>query len=324
MKIKITLLVVSLIIMGVAGSCYYRYSTQNPSTDDAYVSANIVFIAAEVNGKVLSLNTDNLETVQQGQLLLSIDPSQYQNAVKQATAQWQLQQAQQAADSEAVQVAQSELLQAQAKLFVAKQKAMRISALVADRSASPEAGDEAEGNLKIAQASAEQAEQEILQSQQNLAVRKMQVDASKAALSQAQLNLTRTILYAPTSGTVENFNLRPGAMVNAGENLFAIIDTQQWWVVANYKETELAHIRLGQKAVIHLDMYPNDPIIGTVGYISNGSGDAFSLLPAENGSGNWVKVTQRFPVKIFIDAKTLDARYPLRVGATAAVRVMAS
>ena len=150
----------------------------------------------------------------------------------------------------------------------------------------------------------------------------MQVTVAYAALLDAQLNVERTTVRAPTSGTIVNFTLRPGAMVNAGDNLFAIVDMARPWVTANYKETDLAHIQVGQRAVITLDMYPQHPFAGTVAQISHGSGSSFSLLPAENATGNWVKVTQRFPVKMWIDPSSLSADYPLRVGATATVRVL--
>lgn len=138
-------------------------------------------------------------------------------------------------------------------------------------------------------------------------------------MAQAQLNLKYTHITAPTSGFIANLTLRQGDTVTAYQQLFALIDNQSWWVQANFKETQLTRIRPGQSATIKVDMYPRRTFSGRVMSISSAAGASFSLLPPENASGNWVKVTQRFPVKVLITAH--DPRYPLRLGASSTVTI---
>jgi membrane fusion protein (multidrug efflux system) len=145
------------------------------------------------------------------------------------------------------------------------------------------------------------------------------VQVAAAALKQAELDLERVHVSAPTAGTIANLSLRPGNMVQPGVPLFVVISDQEFWVDANFKETELEEIRTGQKVEIHSDVYPDHVFHGTVQSVSGGSGAAFSVLPPQNATGNWVKVTQRVPVRIHID--DLDPQHPLRIGTTATVKV---
>lgn len=124
---------------------------------------------------------------------------------------------------------------------------------------------------------------------------------------------------APATGIVSNLSLRPGNIVNAGQPLFSLIETSHFWVDANFQETQLTHIKTGLPATIKVDMYPDKKFDGVVESISHGSTNTFSLFPAENASGNWVKVTQRFTVRVKI--LKLDPEYPLRVGASCNVMI---
>jgi membrane fusion protein (multidrug efflux system) len=146
-----------------------------------------------------------------------------------------------------------------------------------------------------------------------------QVQAAAAAVKQAELDLQRTHMVSPTAGTVANFTLRPGNTVNPNVPLFVVISNQDYWIDANFKETQLKDIRPGQKVEITSDVYPDRVFHGTVQSVSGGSGAAFSLLPPQNATGNWVKVAQRVPVRITVDDP--DPAFPLRVGATATVTV---
>ena len=148
---------------------------------------------------------------------------------------------------------------------------------------------------------------------------KEKLNLAKAAVFQAQMAVNATKVYAPVSGTVENLTLQPGNMVAIGVPLFAMVDNSQWWIEANFKETQLARIKPKQAVKFTLDMYDNHVFKGTVESIAAGSGAIFSLFPPENATGNWVKVTQRFPVRILI--KNDGPRYPLRAGASAEVTI---
>lgn len=142
---------------------------------------------------------------------------------------------------------------------------------------------------------------------------------TKTSINQAQLNLDYAKTYAVTNGWVTNMTLREGNMVTANQLLFALVSSDEFWIDANFKETELEQVRPGQKAEIEIDMYPHHTFRGVVESVSGGSGTAFSLLPPQNATGNWVKVTQRVPVKVRI--LDVDPHYPLRIGTTATVKV---
>jgi membrane fusion protein (multidrug efflux system) len=145
------------------------------------------------------------------------------------------------------------------------------------------------------------------------------VRAAQANLQQARLDLDRTHVRAPTAGYVANLSLRPGNTVTPGAPLFSIVGNDEFWVDANFKETELSRVHPGQPARVTLDMYPKHPFDGVVESVSPGSGAAFSLLPPQNATGNWVKVTQRVPVRVRITNP--DPAFPLRIGTTATVDV---
>ena len=141
--------------------------------------------------------------------------------------------------------------------------------------------------------------------------------SAQAALQTAELNLTRTTVTAPVDGWIANLSLREGTAVTAYAPLFSMVDASEWWVEANFKETDLARITEGQPAAVSVDMLPRLTLTGRVASIGRGSGSTFALLPAENASGNWVKVTQRFRLRIALESTDPG----LRAGASASVQV---
>ena len=185
-----------------------------------------------------------------------------------------------------------------AKLKLAQATEGRLANLVLKKVASAQEGDSAKASLQAAIA---------------------QIDLDNANLMQAELNLRYSQVTAPVSGWVTNVSLRVGDTVTANQPLFALISDEEFWVDANFKETELHYIKAGQHADIKVDMYPDQPFKGVVESISGGSGSAFSLLPPENATGNWVKVTQRVPVRVRIVKP--DPKFPLRIGTSAVVTI---
>lgn len=194
--------------------------------------------------------------------------------------------------------AKAQVTIAEAQLAQASLHAKRTLPLVKQNYLSPQEGDNVYANLKTAEG--------------NLAY-------AKAGLAQAQLNLAYTTIKAPTSGWISNLNLREGSIVITNQPLFALISDDEFWVDANFKETEIGIIKPKQTATITTDLYPNHVFHGIVESISGGAGTAFSLFPAENATGNWVKVTQRIPTHIRI--LDPDARHQLRIGASASVKI---
>ncbi len=189
-----------------------------------------------------------------------------------------------------------------------------------------------QSNLKLAEATAERTNallkrnvasaQENDNNQASLHAALANVALAQANLSQAELNLSYTSVVAPTSGWVNNVSLREGDVVSANSPLFVLVSDKEFWVDANFKETELEKLHAGQEADVTVDMYPGHIFKGIVESISSSTGAAFSLLPPENATGNWVKVTQRIPVRIRITDPSPD--FPLRIGGTATVTVRMS
>jgi membrane fusion protein (multidrug efflux system) len=255
----------------------FSYLSAHPSTDDAYVQADTVNVAAQVTGPVAAIYVKDHQSVNAGQALFSIDPRPFEIAVARYSATVAAQ---------------------QAALLLAEQNAQRILRLVSMGQESKAAGDQATSQLDSSKA---------------------QLLADQAELDQAKLDLAHTNITAPRAGVVTQFLLQPGNNVTANNTLFMIVEQDHFWIDANFKETQVARIQPGQHVNIVLDMFPKHRFQGVVDAVSSASGSVFSLLPPENASGNWVKVTQRFPVKILI--KNPDPLYPLRAGATASATV---
>jgi membrane fusion protein (multidrug efflux system) len=194
---------------------------------------------------------------------------------------------------------QAALQLAEAKVALAQINATRMLALSAENAISKQAKDTAIADLKSAIA---------------------QENAAKAELISASLNLQYTHIVAPTSGWISDISIREGATVTANQPLFALVSDEEFWVDANFKETQIHHIIVGQQADIKIDMYPGQHFQGIVESFSSGSGNVFSLLPPENATGNWVKVVQRVPVRIKIIH--YNSRNPLRIGTSATVKIL--
>ncbi|HAT1880056.1 TPA: HlyD family secretion protein [Legionella pneumophila] len=198
----------------------------------------------------------------------------------------------------AVEQAEAQYLIDKTNLQHALATSIRTKELVRNEVMSRQAGDDITAKLKSAKAA---------------------LKLSEAKLKEAKLRLSYTHVVAPTSGLVSNLSLRVGNVVSENQPLFAMIDDATFWVDANFKETELEHIQKNQLATIKIDMYPHKQFTGIVSSISGGSGTAFSLMPPQNATGNWVKVTQRVPVRIQITKP--DSQYPLRLGTSAKVTI---
>lgn len=322
---KLAKWVVLLLVAAIAGFFAWRYwrnSELYAGTDNAYINADKVEIASQVQGPVLKLYVGENQPVKAGDPLFDVDPRPYQLAFEKAEAQLRLANQSMSQESAAVAAAEAQVAQRRAELANAEDNFRRTRRLVQQGFLSKQGGESAgtqvttaEAALRAAQANLEQARSTLgTVGSDNAAVR-----AAQTAVEQARLDLQHTHVTAPADGVVTNISLRPGNIVQPGVPLFVIISNRGFWVDANFKETELKRIHPGQKAAIDVDMYPGHPFHGIVESLSGGSGTAFSLLPPQNATGNWVKVTQRVPVRIRI--LDPDPRYPLRIGTTATVKV---
>ena len=316
------LVLLVLLIAALAGWRWWLHGQRYASTDNAYVNTDRAEIAAQVGGPVLSLHVAENQRVRRGDPLFDIDPANYQAAVAKADAQLALARQTVSQQSAAVDAARAQVVQREAELANAQSNNRRTSRLVSRGFLSPQGGEStrtqsqtAAAALQAARANLQQALSTLGDAQQPNAT----IQAAEAALRQARLDLDRTHVVSPANGVVTNLGLRPGDVVQAGAPLFVIVSDTHYWVDANFKETELAGLRPGRPAEIEVDMYPGRIFHGVVDSISGGAGTAFSLLPPQNATGNWVKVTQRVPVRIRV--LDPDAGHPLRVGTTANVTV---
>lgn len=321
-RINIIVLIVILAISGVIGFAYWRHNKLYPSTDDAYVNAHVINIAAQVTGPVIKTYVQNYQLVEKNQPLFDIDPTPYSLAVQKAQAALALAQQKVAGEQAAVKAATAQLAARQEELVLAEQNAKRILPLVKSNHIAKTEGDKIREQVKVARSAVKEATENLEQAKQTLGATgdsNADIQNAQAVLAQAQLDLQHTHVVAPEAGRLINFSTRVGDMIDASVDLFSIIEQTTWWVDSNFKETDLLRIRVGQPATVLVDIYPDHMFKGIVTDISQGSGSAFALLPAENATGNWVKVTQRFSVRVQI--QDVDPNYPLRVGASATVKI---
>src|SRR3990167_2109559 len=304
----------------VAGYSYWQHQVYYPSTDDAYIQAHVVNIAPQISGKILKVFVHNQRSVKENALLFEIDLKPFQIAVQKAEANLNNVIQQVKAEQNAVETVKAELAERQAQFTDARKNYHRIITLARKGFYSKAGADDALRAMIVAKEVVIATQNELSEARAklgNLGDQNAQIEAAKAVLAQANLNLQYTKVYAPADGNLAKMTLQPGQTVNAYAVLFSLIQDHHWWVMANMKETDLTRIRPGQKASIHVDIYANHVFQGVVKSISPGSGASFALLPAENASGNWVKVTQRFPVRVMIINP--DDRFPLRIGASCSV-----
>lgn len=317
----------SIWLLAVSGLCigayfYWQHEKFYPSTNNAYIQANIIQIAPQISGQVSRVLVSDNQQVKRGQLLFEVDPRLFQFKVIQAKANLQNIEQQVQALEIAIQMAKTTLDKRRTQLAISRKNAKRILTLVKDGRASKQLGDDVQAKLEVAIADVHLAENELKRNQYLLGQPNQdnaQIQAAKSQLETALLTEQYTKIYAPADGVIAHLSLRQGDTVNANVGQFSLIEDNNWWISANFKETDLARIKAQQSVTIKIDMYPKVNFKGSIQSISPGSGAAFALLPAENASGNWVKVTQRFPIKIRL--KVTDPRYPLRVGASCAVTV---
>jgi len=301
---------------------YHLYDARYPSTDNAYVTADVVHVAPQVDGRVQEVAVQNQQYVHAGDTLYRIDPRPYQLAVERARAHLAQTRQDVAHDAAAVVSAEAEVKRLRVLLNNATSRARRSAELNSNNYVSQQTAEDAQADKLATRAALAVAEARLDEARVQLGQpgdANQAVHEAKAALAEARWRRDNTELDASCDGRIAQLTLQPGDAVRTGQANFVLICDQHFWIDANFKETELARIRPGQPVRISLDMYPGTGFTGRVESINGASGVAFSLLPPQNATGNWVKVTQRVPVRIRVDAR--DADHPLLVGTSAQVRV---
>ncbi|RLM04831.1 multidrug export protein EmrA [Gibbsiella quercinecans] len=338
-KKPLIVLAIVVVVMLIVALWYWLATRNIETTDDAYTDADAVTIAPKTSGFVTQLLVKDNQRVKRGQLLVVIDPRDNTAQRDQAQAQLglavaQLHQAQAALDLAKVQYpaqkdqALAQLAKAQANLLNAQEDDKRQRG-VDPRATSQRNIDAASAQLRSARAElasakaqveiASQIALQIRQQETTVEARQQQVQQAQAQLNTANLNLAYTEVRAPYDGFITRRNVQLGSLVQAGSSLFSLVSPEVW-ISANFKETQLARIRPGNPVDITVDAWPDVTLHGHVDSVQMGSGSRFSAFPAENATGNFVKIVQRVPVKIVID-KGLDADKPLPLGLSVEPRV---
>ncbi|UVF18993.1 HlyD family secretion protein [Microvirga terrae] len=296
----------------VAGGAIFLIGGGAVSTDNAYVRTDITSIAPRVGGYVREVAVSDNQSVAAGDILFRIDDEDYRAKVAQAEANVAAARARLTGAQAEIDLQQSMILQAEAQYLTAtaelelaeKISARRLS-LVRTNAVSTAQVDESESALSRAKAGLAGAEAATEAQRRRLALLEAQLQGAQAALRQAEasrdlarIDLDNTIVRAPVAGRIGNRQIRQGRLVAPGVSLLDIVPTQDVWVVANFKETQLPHVAPGMAARIKVDGLPDVPLNGRVESIAPGSGATFSLLPPDNATGNFVRVVQRVPVRI--------------------------
>lgn len=321
-KLKIVSVVVFLFIVVTGGYFWMLHQQKFPSTTDAYIEGNSIYISPQVSGKVSSVKVKSYQKVSKGELLLSIDPKPYELALAQAKSQYDIVKAQINQAETAKKTAILQAVESQNRLRSAQSTYQRINRLYHKNLDSKQKKEDAFYALNEAKAQYQGRQSSILAAQNNIVLAQAKLKQAAVSIKQAQLNLSYTQIFATEVGYLDKVTLRPSAFVSVGQKLFPMVENKHIWVVANFKETELTRIKVGQKAQIKVDLYPDTQFKGVVESISPASGVNFSLIPPQNATGNWVQVTQRFPIriKVIMDAKRAQ-QTPLRLGASSTVTI---
>ncbi|GAN60083.1 HlyD family secretion protein [Acetobacter cibinongensis] len=326
------ILTVVILVLAVAAGVYWFLTRNEVETDDAFTAGRAVTISPHVGGYVTELLVNDNQYVHKGQLLARIDPRDWKAARDKAAGVLEQAQAGFQASEMLRDVAALEfpgrLTQAQGNLAAAKAQALKAEADY-KRQRSVERAATSQQDIDYARAALESAKAQVMEAQgavqtatpvlpniNNTKIRvsqqEGQVKSAQADLDNAALNLEWTELRAPCDGWISQRNLERGNYVAAGQHVLSIVEPEVW-VVANYKETQLTHIRPGQAVDVKVDAYPSLKLHGHVDSLQKGTGATFSAFPPENATGNYVKIVQRVPVKILID-DGLDPNLPLALG----------
>ena len=327
-KRKLLLLILAsvFLLMGAGFAWHWLAVGQyRETTDNAYVGGNVAQIMPRREGTVVTIYAGEMDPVQQGQPLVALEDASVRAALDQAKAEL----------AEAVRQAQQLLAQSkqqravidqrQKELALAKDTERRREVLAGKNLAPQEEAQHARISTEIAVADLEVARRELKTTEaliQNTPVElQPMVMRAEAHLRSAYLDWTHTRIPAPVTGFIAKSPVQLGQRVEPGDELMALVPIDQLWVDANFKEDQLANLRLGQAVKLTADLYGNDVVFhGKVKGIAMGTGSAFALLPAQNASGNWIKIVQRVPVRIALDRNELQ-QHPLRLGLSMRVDV---
>lgn len=325
-RLRLPLLLAAPVFAVAIGLFFYLSGGRYQSTDNGYIQAGLVPVAASVSGPVVAVMVHNNQRVRAGDILFRIDPAPFQAAVDEAAAELANARAQVSSLRANYREGEAGLAAARARLAYAEREAARQKSLLAEGISSQNQYDQA---VLAAQTARQQIQTSVQQNAGVAATLTGSVDAptaaqpavqrAQAALERARLNLGYTVVRAAQDGIVTKVDqLQRGSYVTAAKPVFTLAGTRLW-VEGNFKEDQLNHMRVGQRTTFHVDAFPDLELTGRLTSFSPGTGNSFALLPAENATGNWVKVVQRLPVEFSIDR--VPPGVPLHAGLSVEVKV---
>ena len=332
-------------VIAIAGAVvlffYLRYKATHITTDNAYVEGSIHIVSSKVSGTVIAVHVKDNQYVKRGDLLLEIDPADYEVKVKEAEAALLSEKTRLDEINSRIEAVRQQIEEASARLEAAKASLelhranlsqaeldlRRAEGLYKKEAISKAQYDRAKTSYDVAVAQVSVAEEQVRQARSALEAQKAilkqteslrpvqiaNIRQKEALLEAARLKHSYTKIYSPADGYITKKSVEPGNLIREGQPLMAVVPLQEVWIVANYKETQLEKVRPGQRVKIKVDTYPGKVFWGRVDSIMAGTGAVFSLFPPENATGNYVKVVQRIPVKIVLEKGT-DPEHILRVG----------
>ena len=328
-KKGLSIFILLLLLISIGSAAYWYFFIKGfEETEDAYVSGNQVMVSAQVAGNISKINVDNMDPVQAGDVLLELDDTNAKLSFEQAKSNLANAVRQVSQLNYTVKQLKSAVRANEITLAQAQGNLNRRVQLVKDGAIDKESFQHAKEAVELAKANLTTSQNQLEANQALLLdgplSEQPQIQSAVSNLKQAWLNLERTKIRSPIKGYVARRNAQVGQAVSVGGALMVVVTTEQMWLDANFKETQLTHMRIGQPVKIHFDLYGKDKTFdGKVVGIEMGTGSAFSLLPAQNATGNWIKVVQRVPVRIQLDPQQL-AENPLRIGLSATVKVNVS
>ena len=325
-KKGLSIFILLLLLISIGSAAYWYFFIKGfEETEDAYVSGNQVMVSAQVAGNISKINVDNMDPVQAGDVLLELDDTNAKLSFEQAKSNLANAVRQVSQLNYTVKQLKSAVRANEITLAQAQGNLNRRVQLVKDGAIDKESFQHAKEAVELAKANLTTSQNQLGANQALLLdgplSEQPQIQSAVSNLKQAWLNLERTKIRSPIKGYVARRNAQVGQAVSVGGALMAVVTTDQMWLDANFKETQLTHMRIGQPVKIHFDLYGKDKTFdGKVVGIEMGTGSAFSLLPTQNATGNWIKVVQRVPVRIQLDPQQLSEN-PLRIGLSATVKV---
>ncbi len=308
---RILMVLIFLTLVGAGVDLYVRYNRTHISTDDAYVKGHIHWIAPRIPGTVIQVRIDDNQFVKKGQDLVNLDPAKYQVELEQAQAALAVSKSKLAETQANVTLCSTEIELNRAEFQDALRDFNRAKLAYPNKAISKQQYDHYLTAYKVAMAKLANSRERLKLAMDQIKSAEAQIRVGQARVHAARLNLKYTRIVAPVSGYITKKNVEVGMRTGPQRPLFAIVPLNDIWIVANYKENQLRHVHPGQNVTIKVSAFPNERLSGKVESVQAGTGAVFSLFPPENATGNWVKITQRVPVKIIITSSNKNI---LRIG----------